>query len=506
MARDRKKFETVVLLILTLGLFLRLYKINLPLLEFYPSRQVQTAEITRNFFRGGINILSPTVHYLGPGSGTFLVEFPLYNSVVASIYKLTGGVDEVWGRLFSIFGWLISCYFLFKIAQRFIGNFGSRVALFFYTFSPLSILVSRSFQPDQWMLTLSLGAIYLLNEWARKKSRSFFFLSVAVASLSILLKIPSVIFTLIPAFVLLKLTKPGTFRKNALIYSPIAILPATVWYLYVALVNRAGNVLEGSTRLANWFGLELYLNPRYWSNMFGFEMNLVLLPVGMVLFLVGALTKLKKDQQFLYFWLGSVVLYFFIFNKHNMTHEYYHLPFLPIAAIFIGVGAGRVFKAFDNLIFSKKFLLLIFSTLIFLMMLPSTLARAYKPIERFSYVIETANAVKTLTKPDDLIIGSMDAGPTLVYYANRHGWTFEVNRENTTQSFAFYGVRDKKILDAISDLEDKRAEGAVIFASSYKPQFLENQEFANHMYSNYLLLEETENYIIFDLDSPLLER
>src|SRR3972149_4458439 len=149
------KNKSLFLLLILLGLFMRLYRINIPLLEFYPSRQVQTAEITRNYYLFGLNVTRPRVSYFGPGLTHFLVEFPGYNLVIALAYKLLGSADERIGRVFSIVGWLASAYLLFEIARKYIGDNAALFTLFFYTFSPLLILISRRFQPDQWMLTLS---------------------------------------------------------------------------------------------------------------------------------------------------------------------------------------------------------------------------------------------------------------------------------------------------------------------------------------------------------------
>lgn len=480
------------LIIVFIGLILRLYKIDLPLLEFYPSRQIQTAEITRNLYREGFNILKPNVRYLGPGPNLFLVEFPLYNSAVAVLYYIFG-LHEYLGRIFSVLGWVLSSFFLWKIANKYTGQFAANVALFFYAFSPLSVLISRSFQPDQWMVTLSLGAIYWLLKGLLLPSAIF-------ASVAILLKIPAALFTLIPATFLL-LEKGGGKLPNKINYFAITVVPALLWYLYATIVGKSGNALKEAITIANWFGPELFLKSEYYSNIFGFEYNLVLLPVGILLFATGFLMKLKKNQHLLYWWLSSIVLYFIIFNKHNMTHEYYHLPFLPIAAIFIGIGVDRIVKNLDNLIISKRWLLVTGSLMLVAIMLPPTLARAHKPIERFKYVVEVGRIIQAMTKPNDLIIGSMDAGPTLVYYSDRIGWSFETNREESVEQFVFYGVKDKKITDPIDDLEQKRKLGAKIFASTYKPQFLANKQFSSHMYENYKVLEETENYIIFNLRS-----
>ena len=496
-----KKVNIILILIISAGLALRLWRVDLPLLEFYPSRQIQTADIARNFYKYDLPITKPAVSYLGQDLTPFLVEFPGYNFAIAQVYRIIGSADEVIGRLFSIIGWLVSVYFLFQLAKRYVGEKAALISSFFYTFSPLSILISRSFQPDQWMLTVSLAAIYFLASWHRRREL-LFYLSATLASIALLLKTPAVIFILIPAAFLLKSKKVELLSPKSITYFGIALLPPVVWYLYVTYVNRMGEVLKESVVLANWFGFEIFLNPKYYSNLFGFEYNLVLLPVGMVLFLIGLSSKLRREQFILYIWLASITFYFVIFNKHNMTHEYYHLPFLPIAAIFIGLGFVKVTRSFRDLIIPKNLSLATCFLLLVVMMLPPTLGRAYKPIERFSYVLETAEVIQKLTKPDDLIIGSMDAGPSLVYYSDRRGWPFEIDRKNTAETLAFYGVGDKKVVDPIEDLEQMRSNGATIFAAASKDQFLENDEFAKYMYGSYRVLVETDNYIIFDLNSP----
>lgn len=90
-----------------LGLALRLLRLDLPILEFYGERQIQTAEITRNLWREGFGgFLFPHVYWQGREAVYFVLEFPLYNALVASLYALTGGVREVLGRLVSIAAWV----------------------------------------------------------------------------------------------------------------------------------------------------------------------------------------------------------------------------------------------------------------------------------------------------------------------------------------------------------------------------------------------------------------
>ena len=75
------KSKFLFLVIILIGLTIRLWKIDIPLLEFNPSRQIQTAEITRNLYREGFKVLTPSVHYLGPGPGLSSILFSVYMNI-----------------------------------------------------------------------------------------------------------------------------------------------------------------------------------------------------------------------------------------------------------------------------------------------------------------------------------------------------------------------------------------------------------------------------------------
>ena len=495
-----EKPRFILIAILTVGLILRLWKLNIPLLEFYPTRQVQTADITRNFYQNDFNILKPTVSYLGKGYKPFLIEFPGYNFLVATLYSVFGP-HEYFGRLLSILGWAISCYFLFQIAKKYAGDLGAKAALFFYSFSPLSVLVSRSFQPDQWMLTLSISAIYFIIKWKENQKILLFIATLICASLAFLLKAQSVIFTIVPIYFAI-LTSNSRSKLLLIFYSFFALVPVGLWTAFAAIQNRATPETAEVFSLSNYFGWNIFLNLKYYSNIFGYEYNLVLLPVGLFLILIGLAAKLAKDQYFLYWWFWAVIIYFLIFNKLNMVHEYYHLPFLPIAAIFIGIGCEKLITNFKNLLIPKTTLIFIFSILIFVMMLPPTLERAYTPIERFRSVLETAQTIKNLTKSNDLIIGAMDGGPTLVYYSGRAGWLFDINSNKLSEQEEIFGLKVPN-RTPIEELEDLRKKGATMFAAASKTQFGSNKIFADYMYKNYPLVSNSNNYVIFDIKNKI---
>src|SRR3989344_9587910 len=175
--------------IILIGLIIRVWNLDLPLLEFYPTRQVQTAEITQNLLKDNFNFLYPRVDYFGPQNIYYLYEFPGYNLVVASVHKLLGNVNDINGRIVSIFSYLIATIFLYKITSGLFNKQIGLIAILFFSLSPLNILTSRSFQPEEMMLASSLGALYYLIKWERSGSRKFLLFSCLFLAWVILIKI-----------------------------------------------------------------------------------------------------------------------------------------------------------------------------------------------------------------------------------------------------------------------------------------------------------------------------
>src|SRR3989338_11448923 len=81
-----------VFAIISMGLAVRLYRTNQPLLEFFPPRQTQTAEITRNIYKNGWpDFWPPKVRYFTDGEPIpYVLEFPLYNGIIIIPYHLFG--------------------------------------------------------------------------------------------------------------------------------------------------------------------------------------------------------------------------------------------------------------------------------------------------------------------------------------------------------------------------------------------------------------------------------
>ena len=67
--------------------------------------------------------------------------------------------------------------------------------------------------------------------------------------------------------------------------------------------------------------------------------KLILTLGGFFIFVLGILKKPENKENFFYFsFLASAVLYFTVFASVNIRHDYYQVPFVPVAAIFMAIG------------------------------------------------------------------------------------------------------------------------------------------------------------------------
>lgn len=494
--------KAILLSIVLVGLALRLIAIGLPLLD---TRQAQTAAIARHLYRNGYNVLYPQVDWLGSGPGYLVLEFPLFNLIVALLY-LPFGVHEVLGQLVSVTFWVGTMWMLYRLAKKYYDTRVAVFALLFFALSPLSISLSRAFQPESTMLFLYLATVYYFSEWSDEGRNSQFVLAAFCGALAILVKMPAV-FVGLPLLYLayLKYGRHLFGKPKLWLFAILILLPATLWYYHGAQVNVAyPSAVSGAWSLSNWFSFATLISPQFYLQLFETEIGWVLTPLGFVLLLLGLALKVKDRRELLFHvWLASVGLYLLVFNYHAMTHNYYHLPMVPVAAIFIGKALAALLDVgvFKRTVLDRRLFQLVAGVVV----LGIVLRYAY-PVyithRGLRHIPEAARAVQQVTKPDDLVIAStMDGNPGFMYYSDRKGWGFTLSPE--------VGIHaqfrpQETVFDPVAEMEALRAQGAVYYAESYIPAFISHQRFAEYMYQNYRVVADGgERYIIFDIRERL---
>lgn len=365
-----KPLALAPVLIFVVSAAVRLININQPLLEFFPQRQTQTAEITRNIYvNGWSDFWTPKVRYFTNSPIPYVLEFPLYNGIVAIIYHLFDP-NIIWGRIVSLIFFALSGIVFYRLVQSTISTKGRSTSggnnqqltifsLLFFIFSPLHILISRSFQPEELALSLLLFAVYR-RSWL-------------IFSLAVLTKLPIVLFAPVLIYQQLRSqtsTVTPDLRQNLYIISAkmfASLIPSVVWYYRAGQLTTHPAIVRNFD-LSNWFQPQLWFQSRWYAAIFQIEHVWVLTTLGLLFFWIGFWRFRQIKWGLWHAWLVCGILYLAVFNYHAMTHEYYHLFLLPPLSVIAGYGLtsiiySTVLKHWSKLILSAGIIIMIVTSL-----------------------------------------------------------------------------------------------------------------------------------------------
>ncbi len=149
--------------------------------------------------------------------------------------------------------------------------------------------------------------------------------------------------------------------------------------------------------------------------------KLILTVAGFPLFILGIIKKPQNKERFFYYtWLVSTALYFTVFASGNVRHDYYQMPFVPIAAIFMAIGVNLLFNLPQT--FNRTLGPLVAIVLIGLMV-----ALGFFEIRGFYWInrpqiVEAGKAVDRLLPGDAVVIAPYKGDAAFLYQTNRHGY------------------------------------------------------------------------------------
>ncbi|MEP6895450.1 MAG: glycosyltransferase family 39 protein [Chloroflexota bacterium] len=267
------------------------------------------------------------------------VEPVVFERLVAFTYRFTG--ERIWiARIYSSLFWLIGGAFLFMLVQELVSFDGALFSTAYYLFFPYAVIASRSFQPDPLMVMLILAFCWMFMRWVRSLTWSYALLSGLVGGVAIFIKFSAAFFIIGAALGLV--FSRFTFRellKNTQLWV-LAILGAipALAYLYYGIFIRGslGGQFDG-----RFFPALLIspLNYLQWMTKVDFAAGGLFIMLGLLSFF---LVKQKQMQGLMIGLWSSYLLYGIFFDYHVATHDYYHLPFIPIVALSLGPLAGWV--------------------------------------------------------------------------------------------------------------------------------------------------------------------
>jgi len=215
---------------------------------------------------------------------------------------------------------------------------------------------------------------------------------------------------------------------------------------------------------------------------------------------MGVLCSWGRDvPKILYAWLGAVIAYFYVFTGAISGHIYYHLPLLPVAALFFGFGVQWLLdkQSFFKKMLKNQTVVWLGGGLVFLILAAymegSYLFFKYMYENRMPYTMEAAKIIREhFPKNSFMILDQPKATPGVeTYYSHTRSWDFLA------------------VKTAIPELERLRSLGAASFVAidtKYGSGVLgtkNNVSFWQYLNEKYKPIVLTDHYLIFDLRVPL---
>lgn len=499
-----RKYTVVVLLVLFLlvGISVRLIDFDDLPLDFAATRQLHSLIMARGIYyefdTPQINTIPEPVRSFGitVGKAEPRIEPPVMEYLAAFTYQIMGGENIFVGRLYAILFWVFGGIPLFLLMQKITSVNGSFAALAVYLFMPFGIIASRAFQPDPLMVFGILWALYFQTQWMHNDSIKNAILAGIFTGIVILLKATSVFFVGIPlvGFVLSMGVKKWIKNWRVYLVAFLALVPALLFNVISATVG--GNA--GSIFGARFFP-GLFIDPKWYLRWFMTAKSVVNyfpLVIGLLaLFLIK-----KKEYRVFYacLWLGYL-LFGFTFAYHIYTHNYYHLPLIPMVAIGFGVLFDLLFTKLEEL--NPQWFTRLLITGILLMSIGLCAFKARNDLLEASYRHEPAYWEQLGAKigmNKYVIALTHDYGYRISYWGSINPQLWLTRGDQVVYELSGATNPEFEILFK------QETEGKDYFLVTLIGDFEGQTDLHDYLLSNYSY-EQGEGYYLFDLKNPIGE-
>jgi len=334
---------SALILLFSLALIIRLYDLTDLPLDFHPTRQLLSAIKARGLYYETQPDGIPTWKLeiaIRQAKLKADVEPVIFERVVAFTYRFTG--EQLWiARIYSSLFWLLGGIFLFMLVRDLISFEGAILSTAYYLFFPYAIIASRSFQPDPLMVMFVLAFWWMFSRWVdhtagfshsrRGEQWWWALLAGLFGGLAILIKFSAAFFVIGAALGLglSRFTMRELLRNTQVwLMTFLGILPAAAYLVYgIFIGGYLGGQFSGRFIPALLLSPVNYLQWATKADLAAGGLFIMLGLLGLILVRDGRLRSLMIGL-----WAAYLV-YGLFFDYHVATHDYYHLPLIPIVAV-----------------------------------------------------------------------------------------------------------------------------------------------------------------------------
>ncbi len=384
------------------------------------SRQTQTYSQTRHFAAGRFSPGALTIDIDGPRPFLVAYEFPLYQAVTGLLFMLFGPA-VFWGKLVSLAAATAALWIFQSLVLAHLGGTVAFRAGVFLAISPITLLMSTSFQPDALALALAGGSVYFLTAWSHDRTLTRWLAFLLLLLAAALAKFP-IIVPFLPLLATLALRARGNWRSLTLVEISAVIViflaPFVAWSVYRTVLMASSSLLVDRDMF--FIGdLTRFLRPSFYVKPAFILGAMAMCGAGVPLAIVG-LARMERATQML-LW-GAALYYVLIPTAADQT--YYAFPLMPLLAILMARGMVRLETLSPRIV---RAAVIIGWAAGFAVAAPYTLRHD-------EVSLAAAKATTAASRTDDLVfvmnmhdrgVGVGGTNPAILTLAGRRGWNVQ---------------------------------------------------------------------------------
>ena len=365
---NKKIFWFFLLLVCLLGLFLRLRNIgNVPLpgqsQDEYSNAWVGMSILqsgvpvgmsgltgNRNELRVYVN--TDRIFQGSAGGDATTIDYPWFDHPPV-VGLITGGFAYVKGaRVFedvraavirkpAVFFSILTIMLIGLLGAELFSPMVGLIGALFYAISPLTTVMNRMVQAENYFTPLALFGLYGLFKFSQSKAKAWWYLGTITLMLGVLMKLSSVAFVIAALFLLKKTNK----QNWPWITTGVFVLAAVSWWIVWGMALDSGAfwaVLLGNSQRAYGIGYQAVSDLLTTVKVTGTKTitdGWVLLSfLGFVTLMVS---KEKNKQWIIIPVICYLAIYLFLGSQ---SYGWYRLPFFPLTFIALGYLTVTIFK------------------------------------------------------------------------------------------------------------------------------------------------------------------
>lgn len=459
----------LLIFIVILALGLRLFGLTNSLTDWHSFRQADTASVTREYVKHGIDLLHPTYQDLGNiqsgkdnPKGYRMVEFPFINAFLALILRTVPSLDlVVISRLFSILCSLGTTVALYYLGKRWANPAVGYLSALTFASLPYAVYYSRVILPEPSFTFCVTFAVLAFDIWIEDHKKRWYLLSFISFALALLLKPFALFFAPVMGYLALRHYRERVFYQPLLYLYGLTLAPMIWWRTWIQQFPEG---IPASDWLFNGDGIRL--RPA-WFRWLGWERYTKMILGGGNLVVLASLLKKDKMRELLIVWGSCVLLYLVVIATGNVRHDYYQSITLPVVALAVGQGLWVIYHFFHHR--DWKWAGIGVTAALFITMVLISRQFVWGFYRTRPDWEQVGQAVDRLTPPDAKVIIPAMSDTAPLFQANRTGWTLG------------------------GDIDHKIEQGATYYASTaYDDE-------AKELERRFQLIEKNSNHIIIKL-------